>query len=118
MAWVAKAQVEPTMAVNLGSRELQEVCDLLGLFTHSARSALAEQRRKSGSKEPFDVKLWCVGNEVDGPWQLGHKTVDAYGALAAETVKAMRQVNPRIQLVVGEAPTPTCPPLVHGRAPS
>jgi len=109
MAWAAKAQVEPMMAVNFGTRGLQEACDLLEYSNHPARSALAEQRRQNGSKEAFDVKLWCLGNEVDGPWQLGHKTADAYGALAAETAKAMRQVDPCIELVVCGSSNPHMP---------
>ena len=60
---------------------------------------LSDRRVKNGARDPFGVKLWCLGNEMDGPWQVGHKTAADYGKLAAETAKAMRLVDPRIELV-------------------
>jgi alpha-N-arabinofuranosidase len=56
-------------------------------------------RRKHGVEEPFGVKLWCLGNELDGPWQVGHKTAAEYGRLAAETAQAMKRVDPGVSLV-------------------
>ncbi|MDQ3525580.1 MAG: alpha-L-arabinofuranosidase, partial [Chloroflexota bacterium] len=50
-------------------------------------------------KEPHDIRIWCLGNELDGPWQVGHKTADEYGRLAAETARAMRMVDPSLELV-------------------
>lgn len=52
-----------------------------------------------GDKEPFGIGLWCLGNEMDGPWQTGHKTAEEYGRLAAETARAMRQIEPDLELV-------------------
>jgi PAS domain S-box-containing protein len=52
-----------------------------------------------GADEPYGVRLWCLGNELDGPWQTGHKTADEYGRLAAETARAMRSADPGLELV-------------------
>lgn len=52
-----------------------------------------------GVKEPHKFKLWCLGNEMDGPWQIGHKTMDEYGRVAEETAKAMKLIDPTIELV-------------------
>jgi alpha-L-arabinofuranosidase len=99
MAWAAVAGVEPMLAVNLGTRGVQEACDLLEYANHRSGTALSDLRVRHGSAEPFGVKLWCLGNELDGPWQIGHKSADVYGVLAAQTAMAMRQVDPAIELV-------------------
>jgi alpha-N-arabinofuranosidase len=99
MRWTAAAGVEPMMAVNLGTRGVQEACDLLEYANHPGGSHLADLRRKHGAEDPYGIRLWCLGNEMDGPWQVGHKTADEYGRLAAETARAMKLVDPRISLV-------------------
>ena len=55
--------------------------------------------RRTAHADPYGVKLWCLGNEMDGPWQIGQKTAVEYGRLAAEAGKAMRLVDPSIELV-------------------
>jgi len=97
--WARRLDLEPMMAVNLGTRGVQEACDLLEYCNHPEGTALSDLRRANGSKEPHDIRLWCLGNELDGPWQVGQKTAYEYGRLAAETAKAMRLVDPRIELV-------------------
>ena len=109
MHWAAKAGVEPMMAVNLGTRGIAEACDLLEYSNQPAGTELADRRARNGSPAPFGVKLWCLGNEMDGPWQVGHKSADAYGALAAETAKAMRQIDPGIELVACGSSNPRMP---------
>ncbi len=109
MSWALKSGVEPMMVVNLGTRGIEAACDLLEYANYAAGTALSDLRRHNGSVEPFGVKLWCLGNEVDGPWQLGHKTADAYGALAAEAAKAMRRLDPTIELAVCGSSTPNMP---------
>lgn len=99
MTWARRADVEPMMAVNLGTRGIQEACDLLEYANHAGGTYWSDLRRAHGVEEPYGIKLWCLGNEMDGPWQVGHKSADAYGVLAAETAKAMRQVDPSIRLV-------------------
>ncbi len=99
MAWTELAEVEPMMALNLGTRGIQEALDLLEYANHSAGTAWADQRIAHGVLEPHGIRLWCLGNEMDGPWQLGHKTAEEYGRLAAETARAMRQFDPDLELV-------------------
>lgn len=99
LAWTRHADVEPMLAVNLGTRGIQEACDLLEYTNHPGGTRLSDLRRSHGVAAPHGVRLWCLGNEMDGPWQIGHTTADAYGRLAAETAKAMRQVDPDIELV-------------------
>ncbi|WBB79063.1 alpha-N-arabinofuranosidase [Micromonospora sp. WMMD882] len=99
MTWAEQARVEPMMAVNLGTRGVQEACDLLEYANHPGGTALSDLRRKHGAERPYGVRLWCLGNELDGPWQVGHKTADEYGRLAAETARAMKLIDPSVSLV-------------------
>jgi alpha-L-arabinofuranosidase len=91
--------VEPNMAVNLGTRGLQEALDLLEYANHPGGTHWSDLRRSHGDEEPYGIKLWCLGNEMDGPWQIGHKTAEEYGRLAEETAKIMKWVDPTIELV-------------------
>ncbi|GGM12674.1 MULTISPECIES: arabinosylfuranosidase ArfA [Micromonospora] len=99
MSWAATAEVEPMMAVNLGTRGVQEACDLLEYANHPGGTELSDRRRRHGAEQPYGIRLWCLGNELDGPWQVGHKTADEYGRLAAETARAMKLIDPSISLV-------------------
>ncbi|WP_329005348.1 alpha-N-arabinofuranosidase [Kribbella sp. NBC_00709] len=96
--WCAKAGVEPMMALNLGTRGVQEALDLLEYTNHPGGTALSDLREQHGAA-PYGIKLWCLGNELDGPWQVGHKTPTEYGRLAAETARAMRMIDKDLQLV-------------------
>ncbi|GAA1433644.1 alpha-N-arabinofuranosidase [Microlunatus lacustris] len=97
--WARKTGTEVMMAVNLGTRGLQEACDLLEYTNHPGGTYWSDRRIANGAAEPFDYKLWCLGNEMDGPWQVGHKTPVEYGRLANETGKAMRLIDSEIELV-------------------
>ncbi len=99
LRWAAAAGVEPMMAVNLGTAGVQEACDLLEYCNRPSGTKWADRRVENGTPEPYGVRLWCLGNEMDGPWQIGHKTQEEYGRLAAETARAMRRVDPRVELV-------------------
>ena len=98
--WLDKVGSDLMLAVNLGTRGTQEAIDLLEYANIRGGTALSDQRAANGRAEPFDVRMWCLGNEMDGPWQLGHRSAEDYGKLAARTAKAMRQLDPDIQLVV------------------
>jgi alpha-L-arabinofuranosidase len=99
MVWAAQAGVEPMLAINLGTRGVQEAADLVEYSNHPGGTLLSDLRAKNGAADPFGIKLWCLGNEMDGPWQVGHKSAGDYGKLAAEAAKAMRFVDPQIELV-------------------
>jgi alpha-N-arabinofuranosidase len=98
MAWSKGVGSAPMMAVNLGTRGVDAARALLEYCNHPSGTYWSDLRRANGSPEPYDVKLWCLGNEMDGPWQIGHKTAGEYARLAAETAKAMRRVDPTIEL--------------------
>lgn len=107
--WSAKAGTELMLAVNLGTRGVAEALDLLEYANLPGGTTLAERRIANGSPAPHAVTLWCLGNEMDGPWQLGHRSADDYAKLAAQTARAMRQLDSRIQLVVCGSSSRTMP---------
>ena len=98
--WLELVDAELMYAVNLGTRGVLEALDVLEYTNIPSGTALSDMRVANGHPEPHNVRMWCLGNEMDGPWQLGHSTAHAYGLLAAQTASAMRQVDPDLELVV------------------
>ncbi|WP_441235211.1 arabinosylfuranosidase ArfA [Bradyrhizobium sp. 930_D9_N1_4] len=98
MDWCKAADVAPMMAVNLGTRGGDAARNLVEYCNHPGGTAWSDLRRAHGWDKPHDIKLWCLGNEVDGPWQMEHKSAADYGALAREAAKMMRWVDPTIEL--------------------
>ena len=97
--WAKKVNSDVMMAVNLGTRGIADACNLLEYCNHPSGTKYSDLRIKHGVKDPHNIKVWCLGNEMDGPWQIGHKTMEEYGRLAEETAKAMRLIDPDIELV-------------------
>ncbi|PMC40224.1 alpha-N-arabinofuranosidase [Bacillus sp. UMB0899] len=97
--WTKKVNSEVMMAVNLGTRGIDAARNLVEYCNHPGGTYYSDLRKQHGYKEPHKIKTWCLGNEMDGPWQIGHKTADEYGRLAVETAKAMKWVDPTIELV-------------------
>jgi alpha-N-arabinofuranosidase len=98
--WLEAVGSELMLAVNLGTRGTAEALELLEYTNLASGTARADARRANGREEPFDVRMWCLGNEMDGPWQLGHSSAEDYGKKAAMTASAMRSFDPDLQLVV------------------
>ena len=98
--WLDLVGSELMYAVNLGTRGVQEALDVLEYANIRSGTALSNQRIANGSPEPHGIRIWCLGNEMDGPWQLGHSTAIEYAQLAAKTARAMRQVDATLELVV------------------
>ena len=97
--WAKMVNSEVMMAVNLGTRGIADACNLLEYCNYPAGTKYSDLRISHGQKTPYAYKTWCLGNEMDGPWQLGHKTADEYGRLVAETAKAMKIIDPSIEFV-------------------
>ncbi len=100
MKWCKKAGTSPMMAVNLGTRGPEDARRLVEYCNHPGGSALSDLRISHGYKEPWGVKLWCLGNEMDGPWQMGAKTALEYGRTALEASKLMKWTDSSIETVL------------------
>ena len=100
MAWCQKAGTAPMIAVNLGTRGPAEAQSLVEYCNCNYGSYWSDLRRKYGREQPYAVKTWCLGNEIDGAWQAGHKNAGDYGKIALEAAKMMKNTDPSIELVV------------------
>jgi len=110
MAWTKQAKTDAMMAINLGTRGIDAASALVEYANHPGGSYWSDLRRSHGVKDPHNIKLWCLGNELDGPWQVGQKTPDEYGRIAFETAKALKLFDPTLELVAvgssnGKMPT-------------
>ncbi len=110
--WSVKAGTGIMGAVNMGTGTPQDAGDLVEYCNHPEGTYWSDLRRANGHKNPYGIKTWCVGNEMDGPWQIGHLEADEYGKKALEAAKIMKWTDDSIKLVVcGSASTsmPTYP---------
>ena len=98
--WAQKADIEMILAVNLGSRDLNAARAFAEYCNHPSGTHWSDLRRSHGVEDPYGVRMWCLGNEMDGPWQIGAKTATEYGRLADETAKALKPFGPDIETVV------------------
>lgn len=99
MKWAGKAGIEPIFAVNLGTKGIENAVSLVEYCNIEEGTYYSDWRREHGAVNPYGIKTWCLGNEMDGDWQIGHKTAAEYGRLAQETAKAMKQVDSSIEVV-------------------
>ena len=97
--WAKRAGTDVMMVVNLGTRGPDEARSLIEYCNSTTDTYYANLRRKHGFDKPFGIKLWCLGNEMDGDWQICHKTAEEYGRTATETAKVLKWVDPSIELV-------------------
>ena len=96
--WCRLANIEPMLAVNLGTRNGDAARNMLEYCNHPKGTAWSDLRRTHGWEQPHGVKFWCLGNEMDGPWQMEMKTAHEYGRIATEAAKMMRWIDPSIEL--------------------
>lgn len=97
--WAKRTGSSVMQAVNLGTRGPEEARQLLEYCNFPKGTYYSDMRRANGFEEPFNIKVWCLGNEMDGSWQICAKTAEEYGRIACETAKLMKELDPDIELV-------------------
>ena len=97
--WCRRAATEPYFCVNLGTGTMDEARNWVEYCNVEKGTYWSDLRRRNGYEKPHKVKYWALGNEMDGPWQMGHKTAAEYGRAACEAGKMMKWVDPSIELV-------------------
>lgn len=98
-AWVESVNAESIMTVNMGTRDIEAACDLLEYCNCEGGTRLSEYRKANGHEKPYNIKYWCLGNELDGPWQIGQKRASDYAWKCRETAKAMKRMWPDLKLI-------------------
>jgi alpha-L-arabinofuranosidase len=109
MAWCKAVGTLPLMGLNLGTGTPEEAAALVEYCNVEKGTRWSELRRKHGFAEPYKVKHWCLGNEMDGPWQIGHMTATQYGLKAQDAARQMRYVDPSLQLIACGSSSPLMP---------
>ena len=99
----------PMMTVNLGTGTPEEARNWVEYCNSPTGSLYSNMRAAYGSAEPYDLKLWCLGNEMDGPWQLGHVPADQYAIRAQQAAKLMKDIDPSLELVACGTCAPDLP---------
>jgi alpha-N-arabinofuranosidase len=99
LSWCSNVGLEPVMAVNLGTRGLAEAMEQLLYVNGETGTRLPDMRASHGHPDPWKVGTWCLGNEMDGPWQMGHKTPAEYARLVAEVANAFHRFDENLSLV-------------------
>lgn len=97
--WAKEVGSEVMYAVNLGTGTPDSARNVVEYCNHPGGSKYADMRISNGKKEPMGIRTFCLGNEMDGPWQMGQKTAYEYGRIANEAAKMMKWVDPSIELV-------------------
>ncbi len=104
--WAEEVGANVMMSVNLGTGTPKDAAELIEYCNIEGGTQLSDLRRANGRKEPFGIKMWCLGNEMDGEWQICAQTAEEYGRKATETAKMMKWVDQNIRLVVCGSSTP------------
>lgn len=100
MKWTDKAELDPVFAVNLGTKSVENALSFLEYMNMPTGTFYSDLRAKNGHEAPYRVNTWCLGNEMDGAWQIGHKNAEDYGKLAGQVAFAMKSLDPEAKLVV------------------
>ncbi|MEE1314269.1 MAG: hypothetical protein UHS49_00680 [Faecalimonas sp.] len=98
--WAKKAGCDIMAAVNMGTAGPQDAADMVEYCNFEGGSYWSDLRKKNGGKDPYNIPVWCIGNEMDGDWQMCHLTAKEYGAKAREAAKMMKWTDPSIQVAV------------------
>ncbi len=109
MTWCKAAGTKPLMGLNLGTGTPEQAAALVEYCNVEKGTEWSDLRRKHGYPEPYHVEHWCLGNEMDGPWQIGHMSATEYGFKAADAARQMRYVDPTLKLIACGSSGPLMP---------
>jgi alpha-L-arabinofuranosidase len=109
LAWCKAAGTKPLMGLNLGTGTAEEAAALVEYCNVEKATRWSDLRRQNGIADPYKVQHWCLGNEMDGPWQIGHMTAAEYGMKAADAARQMRYVDPSLKLIACGSSGPFMP---------
>jgi alpha-N-arabinofuranosidase len=112
MEWARLAGTEPLMGLNFGTGSAEDAAALVEYCNVAGGTKWSELRRAHGYSEPYGVKFWCVGNEMDGPWQIGHMPARDYGLKATDAARQMRAIDPTIKLIACGSSGPFMPTYI------
>ncbi len=113
VTWAHAVGAEPLFGLNFGTGTAEDAAALLEYCNVEKGTKWSDLRRANGYAQPHNVKYWCVGNEMDGPWQIGHMPARDYGLKAIDAARQMRAVNPTIKLIACGSSGPFMPTYIE-----
>ena len=99
IAWCKLVGTEPLLGFNLGTGAPEEAVAYVEYCNVDKGTKWSELRRQHGVDQPHNVRYWCLGNEMDGPWQMGHMTAREYGRKARDVARQIRVIDPDLKLI-------------------
>jgi alpha-N-arabinofuranosidase len=99
LEYAEKLKTEPYICTNLGTGSWEEAQQWVEYCNSSEDTAMTRLRKQNGRRDPWKVTYWGLGNEMDGPWQMGHRSADDYGKFALEAAKLMKWTDPSVKLI-------------------
>ena len=109
MAWCKLVGAKPLMGLNLGTGTPERAAALVEYCNVEKGTKWSDLRRSHGIEPPYKVEHWCLGNEMDGPWQIGHMTATEYGMKAQDAARQMHYVDPSLKLIACGSSHPRMP---------
>jgi alpha-N-arabinofuranosidase len=109
MAWSKMVGSKPLMGLNLGTGTAEKAAALVEYCNVDKGTKWSDLRRAHGIEQPYKAEYWCLGNEMDGPWQIGHMTATEYGMKAQDAARQMHAVDPSLKLIVCGSSGPGMP---------
>ncbi len=113
MEWAKLVGTEPLLGLNFGTGSAEDAAALVEYCNFAGGTKWSELRRSNGHEQPYGVKYWCLGNEMDGPWQIGHMPAQQYGIKATDAARQMRAVDPAIKLIACGSSGPFMPTYIE-----
>jgi len=112
ITWARQVGTEPLFGLNFGTGTAEDAAALVEYCNVAGGTKWSELRRSHGYNQPHNVKYWCVGNEMDGPWQIGHMPAREYGIKAADAARQMRALDHSIKLIACGSSGPFMPTYI------
>lgn len=109
IAWCKLVGANPLMGLNLGTGTSEQAAALVEYCNVEKGTRWSDLRREHGIEEPHRVQNWCLGNEMDGRWQIGHMSAAEYGMKAADAARQMRYVDHSLKLIACGSSGPFMP---------
>jgi alpha-N-arabinofuranosidase len=109
LVWCRLAGTQPLFGLNLGTGTAEQAAALVEYCNVDKGTRWSDLRRRNGIADPYKVQNWCLGNEMDGPWQIGHMSASEYGLKAEDAARQMRYVDPSLKLIACGSSGPGMP---------
>ena len=97
--WCGLAGAEPLLGMNFGTGTVESAAAYVEYCNLDRGTRWSELRRAHGYDQPHNVRYWCLGNEMDGPWQIGQLQAREYGRKARDAAQQMRAIDPTLRLI-------------------